>query len=435
MSSASRPGWHRRRWLTVGVWLPGAMALPRLGQASAARVLVIGAGWGGLAAANALRAAGQAVEVTVVDREAQWRSLPLSSTWVTGQRPERLPRVPLMAHLQSLGIRFVQAEVRQIDRHARRVTAGAHVLPYDWLVLATGAEGELEPWVAGDAQAAAEARRRWPSGFVAAEVDTVREALQSFRGGELLLTVPPTPYRCPPAPYERAVLLAEWMKARGLPGRITLLDAGAGMPRFSRLFAERWRTRIEHRPFSVIRHVDVARQTVQTDEGTLRFDHALLLPPMRAGRLVAEAGLLGQDAEGRPSRWAAVEGRGLRSVHDERIFVVGDVMDRVSTLFGHYPKTAHVAAELGAAAARQILAAVAGEAPPPETLPAGECHVWLGAEPPEQLILQTQHRRRGDGELVQSVRQTDNPQPRDEDLAWARRLLQQRLGMAAPPGS
>lgn len=397
------------------------------------RLVIVGAGWAALAALQTLRQAGAALDVTLVDRQAQFRALPLSSAWLAGQGPERLPRVDLATHVQAQGARFVAAEVQALDPGRRRVHSSAGVLDYDWLLLASGASSDDAAWYGGDARAQAEARQRFPAGFQADELDRLQQGLQAFAGGELLLTVPPPPYRCPPAPYERAVLLAGWIRARGLKARITLLDAGAGMPRYTRLFAERWRGLIEHRPYSEVRRVDPWAKTVQVDDGEWRFDHALLLPPMGAGPLAAQAGLLAQGPDGRPSRWAAVDAATLRSPRDARIFLAGDLLDRVSILFGAYPKTAQIAAELGHAAARQILAAALDRPAPSaaEMLPASQCHVWLDADPAEQLRIDSHYRLRGDGVIVQTQRQVDNPQPRGEDLQWARALLAARLGIAA----
>lgn len=408
-------------------------AAPAVVGAARPRLLIVGAGWAALAALHTLRQASAALDITLVDRQPQFRALPLSSAWLAGQGPERLPRVDLAAHVRAQGARFVCAEVQALDRERRRVHSPAGPLDYDWLLLATGASGDDAAWYGGDAAAQAEARRRFPAGFQADELDCLQQGLQAFEGGELLLTVPPPPYRCPPAPYERAVLLAAWIRARGLKARITLLDAGAGMPRYTRLFAERWRGLIEHRPYSEVRRVDPFAKTVQVDDGEWRFDHALLLPPMGAGALVAQAGLLGQGPDGPPSRWAAVDPTTLRSPQDARIFLAGDLLDRVSILFGAYPKTAQIAAELGHAAARQILAAALDRPAPTaaEMLPASQCHVWLDADPPEQLRIDSAYRLRGDGVILQSQRQVDNPQPRDEDLHWARALLAARLGIPA----
>lgn len=439
-----------RRSLLAGLAGLGASALAPAAATpiglARPRVLIVGGGWAGLSALHTLCAPGTpgpAAEVTLIDREPTFRPLPLSTPWLVGRTPERLPRADLAAHAARLGARFLPAELRGIDRARRVVESSAGPLPYDALILATGAVTDERGWFDGDARSVAEAQQRlrshFPSGFVVGELDRTQQALRAFEdrvragGGsaELLLSVPPAPYRCPPAPYERAILLAGWVRARRLPVRITLLDAGGGMPRFTRLFQERWRGVIEHRPYSEIRRVDPGAQTVTTDDGEQRFDHALLLPPMGAGALYADAGLLGQDAAGRPSRWAAVDPTTLRSVRDPHIWLAGDALDSVSILFGAYPKTAQIAAELGAAAARQVLADLRGgpALPPADALPSSQCHVWLDADPPEQLRIETNYRLRGDGVPMQILRQVDNPQPRDEDLTWARELLARRLGI------
>ena len=407
----------------------GAIAQPRPAHAKGGRVLIIGAGWGGLAAAHALRQAAPELEVTVLDRQREWRSLPLSNPWLVGRTPERLPRVPLAALAARRGWRFVATEAKAIDRAARQVHTDAGRLPYDWLLLATGASQDHRAWFGDDTRAAEQARRLWPGGFEVDELDRLQQRLLAFDGGELVMTIPPPPLRCPPAPYERAMLIGWWIKSRGLKARLTVLDAGAGMPRFNRLFAQRYAAQIDHRPHAVVQSVDPFARRISSSDGELRWDHALLLPPMHAGPLLQQAGLLARDAQGREGRWAAFDAAHLRASVDERIWLAGDALDSVSPLFGAYPKTAHIAAELGAAAAAQIVAASRGDTAPPAALPHSLCHVWLDADPAEQLQLEAQFRRRGDGLIVQTVRQIDNPQPRDEDLAWARALLAQRLGI------
>jgi NADH dehydrogenase FAD-containing subunit len=421
-----------------------ALLPARIGAAAAAggakpKVVVVGAGWAGVAAARALTASGTRdaaeFDVQVLDRDPVLRMLPLSNAWLVGRTPLRLPPVDLPALARRQGWRFDAAEVTEIDRAQRTVHARDRRFGYDWLVLATGAAADPAAWFGADARAANEARARFPGGFDARELDACKRALEAFAaagGGTLVMTVPPAPYRCPPAPYERAALIGWWIRSRGLKAKLFVLDSGGGMQRFNRLFGERYAAQIEHRLHAPVRKVDPFAKTISTDDGELRFDHALLLPPTHAGALVHDAGLAGRDAQGRPTRWAAVDAATLRSPHDERVVVVGDAMDGVSPLFGAYPKTAHIAADLGAAAAAH-LAAVARGQPQPEatTLPRSLCHVWLDADPAEQLQLDASFRRRGDGVVVQTVRQVDNPQPRDEDLAWARTLLAQRLGVDA----
>lgn len=422
--------WPRRRALRLlGTCALAPTALTRPARAAGGRVLIVGAGWAGLAAAHVLRLTAPELQVTVLDRQSEWRALPLSNPWLVGRLPERLPRAPLAEWAERRGWRFVAGEATAIDRSQRQVITASGPLPYDWLLLATGAAQDYRAWFGGDREAAEQARLQWPGGFEVGELDRLRQRLQGFAGGDLVMTIPPPPLRCPPAPYERAMLIGWLIKTRGLKARLTLLDAGAGMPRFKRLFAQRYAAQIDHRPHAVVQSIDPFAQTISSSDGDLRWDHALLLPPMHAGALVQQAGLLARDALGREGRWAAVDVASLRSPIDERVWLAGDMLDSVSPLFGAYPKTAQIAAELGAAVAWQIVAASRGQASERAPLPRSQCHVWLDADPAEQLQLDAQYRWRGDGLIEQTLRQVDNPQPRDEDLAWARELMAQRLGM------
>ena len=396
------------------------------------RVVVVGGGWAGLSAARALRQNAPDLEVVLIDRESQLRALPLSNPWLVGRTPERLARIELAALAQQQGMRFVPAEVQSIDRTVRQVHTSQGRFDYDWLVLAAGIDYDYAGWFGDDRRAIAQARTQFPAGFMSSELDLLRHKLDEFRGGDLVMTIPPPPYRCPPAPYERAMLIGWMLKTRRIPGKLTVIDAGAGISRFTRLFAERYPDHIVYRPHSIGLSVDPFNSKLNTEDGEIHFKHALLMPPMQASSLIAQSGLLGLDAQGKPTRWAGVEPTQLRSLVDERVYLVGDLLDTVSPLFGHYPKTAHIAARLGRSAALQIIAASRGHAATPAELPQSICHVWLDADPAEQLILEAEYRLRGDGVIIQTVRQHDNPQPRDEDLQWARTLYVNSLGAATP---
>ena len=405
---------------------------PAVARPTTPRVVVVGGGWAGLSAARTLRQSAPELEVLVIDRDPTLRSLPLSSPWLVGRTPERLARVDLATLAHALGYRFVAADVQSIDRAQRQVHTTQGRFDYDWLVLAAGIDYDYAAWFGDDARATAQARAQFPAGFVASELDLLKRRLDDFKGGDLVMTIPPPPYRCPPAPYERAMLIGWWLKTQRIPGKLTVIDASAGIPRFTHLFAERYRDQIVHRPHSDGLSIDPFARKLTTDEGEINFKHALLLPPMQASKLVAQTGLLGTNAQGQPTRWAGVDPLRLRSPVDERVYLVGDLLDSVSPLFGYYPKTAHIATRLGASAALQIAAHSRGQTPAPVDLPQSICHVWLDADPAEQLIIEAQYRQRGDGLLTQAVRQHDNPQPRDEDLQWARSLYAGSLGVPTP---
>jgi len=424
---------RRRGFLhLVGGVLPGVAAatapVPATAEGPRQRVIIIGGAWAGLSAARELRQRSPDLDVLVIDREPILRSLPLSNTWLVDRTPERMPRLDRAALAGQVGYRFLAAEVLQVNRTQRRVHTSQGALEYDWLLIATGLSYDYGAWFGGDLQAARVARENFPAGFVADELDRLKQGLAGFGGGTLVMTIPASPYRCPPAPYERAMMLAWWLKTRHIKGKLIVLDAGGGLSRFTRLFADRYPDHIEHRPYSVIRSVDPHGRRVLTDDDDLHFDHALLLPPMGAGPLVERAGLLDRDKQGQTVPWASVDPVRLCSPLDERVYLAGDLVGSVSPLFGHYPKTAHMAVRLGAIAAQQIAARSARAPELPVQLPHSTCHVWLDAEPPEQLRMEVQYRMRGDGVITQAVTQHDNPQPRDEDLQWGMGLYTGAFG-------
>ncbi len=186
----------RREVLAGGLALATGCALGQSFAATVPRVVIVGGGWGGLAVAGRLRALAPDLELVLVEREAEFRSLPLSNGWLVGWRSAPPPRRDLAALATARGWRLLRAEVTAIDRERRRVMTSAGEVPYDWLVLATGIAYDYSPWLGDDSRAIEATRRLYPAGFVAAELDALQRKLEAFRGGELLMTVPPGPARC-----------------------------------------------------------------------------------------------------------------------------------------------------------------------------------------------------------------------------------------------
>ncbi len=422
----------RRTALLSLAALGTTVALPRLVRAASPllprgagrRAVIVGGGWGGLAAARRLRQLAPQIEVVLVERAGEFRSLPLSNRWLIDQVDGALLRHDQGAAARAAGYTFLQAEATAIDRERRQLVTADGTLDYDWLILAVGIRDDYRAWFGDDAAPAAEARRRYGSAWQADGIAALKPRLAAFSGGDLLMTIPPLPYRCPPAPYERACMVATLIRRRGLKARVVLLDPNPMMPVFSRVFGNQYRDLIAYVPQAQLKAVDPFRKTVRTDFEEFRFDDAILMPPQQAGDLAWRAGLVAAGAD-----WAAVDPASHRSLADPRIFVVGDMIDRVSPLFGHYPKTGEMALRQGQIAAAHI-AAEAAEREAPQLLPASTCFVLAGTEPMEMARIETAYRLRGDGLIQQTVKQHYDAQPRDEDVAWAKGMFGELFGAA-----
>jgi NADH dehydrogenase FAD-containing subunit len=150
------------------------------------------------------------------------------------------------------------------------------------------------------------------------------------------------------------------------------------------------------------------------------------MPPQQAGELTWQAGLIGKYESGKSSGWAAQEATTYRAIDDPRIYLVGDMIDRASPLFGHYPKSGQMAAHQGRIAAAQVVSAIQEKAVVP-ALPASTCYVLAGADPMEMMRIETSYRLRGDGLIMQMVKQHYDAQPRDEDVTWAKAMYSELL--------
>lgn len=393
------------------------------------RAVIVGGGWGGLAAARRLRQLAPELEVVLLERNAAFWSCPLSNRWLADKLDGKLLQHDYAKAAQAFGYTFIRAEVTAIDRERRQVVTGEGNLGYDWLVLAIGIRDDHTAWFGNEEKLAAEARNRFGSAWQAGEQQALKTRLARFSGGDLLMTIPPMPYRCPPAPYERACMIASVIRQRNLKARVILLDPNPMMQAFNRVFNGQYRDLITYVPQAQVKAVDPFGKTVTTDFETFRFDEAILMPPQQAGSLAWQAGLIGRDAVGKLTGWAAQNATIYRALDDARIYLVGDMIDRASTLFGHYPKSGHMAARQGQIAAAQI-AAEFKEREAERLLPESTCFVLAGADPMEMIRLETSYRIRGDGLIMQNVKQFYDAQPRDEDVAWAKGMFSEIL--AAP---
>lgn len=382
------------------------------------RVVIVGGGWGGLTAARHLRDLAPELDVVLVEQNAVFRSLPLSNMWLTGLTAEKMRSQEYALIARTFGYALVAAEVLAIDREQQQVITRRGVLDYDWLVLAVGIRYDYEPWLGDDRRAAEQARTLYPAGFIANELDALKQKLVDFKGGDFIMTIAPAPYRCLPAPYERAVMIARMFKHKKLKGRLIIIDPGPGMQAFNRVFADRYKDQIVHLTHAQVKSVDPFNRKITTEFDDLSFDDGILMASQQAGDLVWQAGLVGRDAEGKATGWGAVDPLHLHARDDERVFLVGDLIDRVSPLFGHYPKSGHLANRLGRIAAHEIASRARDRVPEP-MLPDSVCHVFSDVEPMESVRIDAQYRLRGDGVIAQTVRQHYDPQPRGEDVAWA----------------
>ncbi|MDP1900627.1 MAG: FAD-dependent oxidoreductase [Rubrivivax sp.] len=341
-----------------------------------ARVIVIGAGMAGTAVAKYLRLWGGNIEVTLIERNSTYTSNIMSSLVLTGQRTISSLRFGYTALRDRYGVKTIFDEVLAIDPVAVQVKlkSGA-TLTADRIVLAPGIEFDAVPGLSNpDAMPHA-----WKAGTQTTLLAQQLSAMPA--GGTVVLTIPKTPYRCPPGPYERACLLADWLKQRKPRSKLIVLDANPDFvtekDNFGQAFFGLHASVIEYRTGVEILSVDPSSRTLQTTTaGTVRGDVVNLIPRQRAGGLVAATGL----ANATEGRFAAVDVLSYASTLAPRVHVIGDSSATTQ------PKAGHIANQEAKVCADALVRIFNGGQPDPAPVTNSACYSTITMKQASWLI-------------------------------------------------
>src|SRR5262245_13985989 len=271
------------------------LALPHIARAqSAPRVIVIGGGFGGATAARFLRRADPRIEVTLVEPTATFIACPFSNEVIAGLRDIEAQRFTYRG-LAAEGVRIIQASATRIDPDQRGVAFGDTLLRYDRLILSPGIDIVWGALPGYDEVAADHMPHAWKAGEQTLLLRRQLEAMED--GGVVVMSAPANPFRCPPGPYERASLIAYYLKTRKPRSKLLLLDAKDAFSK-QKLFQDAWQRLypglLEWVSLSnggKVTRVDPATNTFETDFGSHQAAVANVIPPQRASTIAAAAGV------------------------------------------------------------------------------------------------------------------------------------------------
>jgi len=399
-----------------------------LAKGSKKRVVIAGGGWGGLTAARHLRDTAPDAEVVVLERNPIFWSCPMSNKWLIDIVDSDFLMHDMFGPARKYGYHLIQTEVTAIDRDKKQVRTAHGSIEYDYLILAGGIRYAYEAWFGNDRVAADYTRKNFPTAYIPnAEHLALKRKIRNFTGGTIVMTLPPPPHRCPPSPYERACIMAWWFKKNKIPAKIVILDpkpniAPIGMG-FRQAFEELYPDIITHVPNAKIREVDPFNKKIKTEAGDFTFDDAILMSPHQASDLVWMADLIGKTPEDKPTGWADIHPTMLHAKADPDVYVIGDSMGAISPLFGHYPKSGHVANAMGRIVAQYIGLRLADKEVKP-ILPDNLCYMLVNGEPREAIAVKFEYNLRQDGLIEQHQYDIDlrSADLVEEDFVWAKGL-------------
>ena len=282
-------------------------------------VVILGGGSGGLATAGRLKELlGDKVNITIIDKESTFIMGFSLLRVMTGEKTEQEVQVP-KDKISQKGIKFVNSEVNEIDTTEKNVVkTGQGEFAYDYLVVALGAE--LAPEKVPGFESAFHM-------YTLEDAKKLRDALSSFRGGSLRLIVSSTPFKCPAAPYEAAMLIDDYLRRKGLrdksdiqvftPEPLPMPVAGPDVGNaVVSMLSEKGIGFHNNTKVSLIE--GASKQIVFENGLREKYDLLIAVPSHTSPKVVQESGLA--DATG----WVPVDPKKMQTKHD-KVYAIGDV--------------------------------------------------------------------------------------------------------------
>ena len=346
----------RRQFFSLAGSLPFARLLTGRARANThARVVVVGGGFGGATCAKYLRLADPSLGVTLVTPQRQFITCPFSNTALVGLRSVASLTYTYQRLQERYDVQLVQAQAKKLDPATQRLTLSeGNTLAYDKLVLSPGVAlrwGAIEGY---DLAASAVFPHAWQAGPQTLLLRRQLEAMED--GGLVVISAPETPYRCPPGPYERASLIAHYLKTHKPKSKVLLLDAKDSFTKDT-LFRAAWKRRypglLEWVPEAQggrVVQVDPRAGIVRTEFDEYKPAVANIIAPQRAAAIARSEDL---DAG---TGWCPVHASTFESRVHTNVHIIGD-----AALANPMPKSAFSANNQAKVCAAAIAALLRGE--------------------------------------------------------------------------
>ena len=334
------------------------------------RVVIIGGGYAGAAAAKYIRMwSANSIDVVVIEKSSQFVSCPLSNLVLGGSKTINDLTFGYDLIQKNHGVQWVNDEVTAIDATNKKVKMKRGEVTYDRLIIAPGIDfiyDTLPNLQSADAQK--KIPHAWKAGW---QTVNLRKQLESLPdGGTFVMNVPKAPYRCPPGPYERACQVASYFAKHKPKSKVIVLDANPEITSkkglFTKVFAENYAGIIDYRPNNVVVEVDINSKIVKTDFETVTADVLNIIPPQRAGKPAQMLGLNNID-----KRWCEVDFLTYESKLAPNIHVIGD------SVSAGLPKSAHMATSQARVCASAIVELMQHRAPDPNPVFANTCYSYI----------------------------------------------------------
>jgi NADPH-dependent 2,4-dienoyl-CoA reductase/sulfur reductase-like enzyme len=303
------------------------------------RVVVVGGGMAGTTAAKFLRLwGGTGVDVTLVEPNLAYYSSIFSNMILTGERTLSQLTYNYSTLMSKYGVKVKNNSVTGIDPVGKTVTLNNGTrLPYDRLILAPGIDFEPLTWTGGTQSQKDKIVHAWKAGVQTTSLQAQIKAM--VKTDTFIITIPPSPYRCPPGPYERACVVADYLKRTKGGGKVIVLDANSAIQaesqNFTAAFNVTHKGMITYVPNAQLNSINAETMTLNTSAGAFKGKVINAIPVHKAGNLITQSGIGLENGPG--GKWAGVNVLSYESTNPnlKGIHIIGDSSATTQPKAGH----------------------------------------------------------------------------------------------------
>lgn len=351
------------------------------------KVVIVGGGWSGLSIAKNLKNFSPNTEVVMVEQKSKFVSCPMSNLWLVDRVSlEYLTHDYLQAAKQN-NYTFFQAMATGMDKKKNILYTTKGDIDYDYIVFAPGIDYDYS-LLTKDKELELRLRQEYPAGYKSGKEHLIlKDKIQKFKNGNFVFTIPKGNYRCLPAPYERACLVANFFKSKNLDAKVIVLDENNDITikqdGFHTAFEELYADYIEYHPNSKIENIDLDDKYIETEFGEFEFDDASFYPSVRGAKILELVGIAKDTVFNRME--GNIDGITYQVIGEDNIFVSGDARPM------GFSKSGNTANTEGIYVAQLIANKIKGLTNTPWQSPTTLCFSAVSIEPERAIFVNSQY--------------------------------------------
>jgi len=352
------------------------------------RVVIIGGGWSGLSIAKNIKMLSKDTDVILVEQNDTFISCPMSNLWLVDKVSLEYLTHDYLEAAKNNNYKFVHAIALKLDKKNNILHTSTGDIKYDYIIFAPGIDYDYSFLTNNDLDLETRLREEYPAAFKHGEEQFIlKNKIKNFKSGNFIMTVPFGNYRCLPAPYERACLVADYFKSKNIKAKVILLDENNDITikehGFHTAFEELYSDYLEYHPNSKIENIDLDGKFIETEFGEFSFDDASFYPRVRGAKILEKVGIAKDTVFNRLE--GNINGLNYQAIDEENIFISGDARPM------GFSKSGNTASTEGLYVAKLVVNKIYNGSSLPWESPTTLCFSAVSANPERAIFVNSQY--------------------------------------------